>query len=357
MKRLGRLWAAAMIYFMLLPALPVGAQDLSVVTVDRPPFSFEQDGIRTGFSIELWEAVARDLGRGSSFTVENSFSDMLGAVREGTVDAAVANISITAEREQVLDFSHSIFQSGLQIMVPAGASSTDFGVIFSALMSRDILLSIGMAVLLLFSGGMLMWVFERKSQPYFEREAPEAIFPSFWWALNLVVNGGFEERVPRTFFGRIFAVMLVVSSLFIVSIFVAKITAVLTVDALAGSVNSVNDLYGKQIATISGSTSAAFLEERDIDFSGYPDLDSLLIGFEAGEVDAVVFDAPILAYYANTAGREKAQMIGSPFRRESYGFALPSQSPILEQINQTLLKLREDGTYDRLYRKYFGAQD
>ncbi|MHC0052204.1 transporter substrate-binding domain-containing protein [Actibacterium sp. D379-3] len=336
----------------LLAPFAVTAQEVNVVTVERSPFSTRQGPEQTGFSIELWRAVAEDLGLGSAFTRVDTFAEMLGQVQDGRMDVAVANISITAEREQVLDFSHAIFQSGLQVMVPRGDS---VGMVWQALLSRDLLIAIGVAFLLLFGGGMLMWRLERGAQPYFDRPAREAMFPSFWWALNLVVNGGFEERVPRTFFGRIFGVILVLGSLFLVSIFVAKITAMLTVDAIQGSVNTVNDLYGKNVGTIEQSTSAAFLRGRELDFTGYADLQGLLDAFEGGQLDAVVFDAPVLAFYATHEGRENAQMVGAPFRRESYGFALPSGSPFLEPINRSLLKLREDGTYDRIYRKYFGA--
>ncbi|MDY6859975.1 MAG: transporter substrate-binding domain-containing protein [Pseudomonadota bacterium] len=348
-----RTMAVLAVLFQLAAGL-ASAQTLTVATVERPPFSTQDQDTQSGFSIELWRAVAKEIGQDFRVVRLNSFPEMLGMVERMEADIAVANISITAEREQVLDFSHAIFQSGLQIMVPKGAEAS---VIWSALVSRDLLFAAGIAFLMLFGGGMLMWRLERGAQPYFDKSASEAMFPSFWWALNLVVNGGFEERVPRTFFGRIFGVILVVSSLFIVSIFVAKITAVLTVDAIQGSVNSVNDLYGREVATIGGSTSAGFLEERQLDFREYPDLQSLLAAFEDGSAEAVVFDAPVLAYYASHDGRDKAQMVGSAFRRESYGFALPSGSPLLEPINRSLLKLREDGTYDRLYRKYFGALD
>lgn len=330
------------------------AQDLRIVTVERPPFAMKQGEDFNGFSIDLWNAVAEDLGRTSSFEMVGGFGEMLGHIRNGTRDAAVANISITAEREEVLDFSHTIFESGLQIMIPNDGQDS---LLINALISRDVAMFIGLAFLTLFGGGMLMWAMERRAQPYFDRPAREAMFPSFWWALNLVVNGGFEERVPRTFFGRIFAVLLVISSLFIVSIFVAKITAVMTVDAIQGSVNSINDLYGKRVATIQGSTSERFLLDRDLDIDTYADLDSLLRDFEGGNVEAVVFDAPVLAYYVNNQGSGDAMLVGSPFRRESYGFALPSNSPLVEPVNRSLLKLRENGTYDRIYRRYFGVQN
>ena len=354
----------AVLALAFLSALLLGAtvaraqsQPAKVATVDRPPFSFEMSGQRTGFSIELWQAVATDIGLDTTFEAADGFSAMLSAVQSNEVQAAAANISITATREQVMDFSHTIFESGLQIMVPKDSLSDTSGLLLSALLSRDLVISIGIAFLLLFGGGMLMWVFERNKQPYFDRGASEAMFPSFWWALNLVVNGGFEERVPRSFFGRIFAVILVLSSLFIVSVFVAKITAVITVDAIQGSVNSVNDLHGKRVATIENSTSARFLEDRKIDYAAYPSLDTLIDAFEGDTLDAVVFDAPVLAYYVNTTGADKAALAGAAFRRESYGFALPAGSPLLESVNQSLLRQRENGTYERLYRKYFGAID
>ena len=76
--------------------------------------------------------------------------------------------------------------------------------------------------------------------------------------------------------------------------------------------------------------------------------------FENGGAEAVVFDAPVLAYYANNS-KGMAKVAGPVFQRENYGIAIPTGSPLAEQINQSLLRLREDGTYDVLYRKWFGV--
>jgi polar amino acid transport system substrate-binding protein len=338
---------------MLCWAVPIAAQSISVGTIERKPFSYDQDGSPSGFSIELWTLLADDLGYPFEISYYGTFSEMLASVETGESDVAIANISITASREQVMDFSHPIFESGLQIMVPKGGSSTS--PLWKALASKDLLLAICLAFALLFGGGMLMWAFERKAQPYFDRPAKEALFPSFWWALNLVVNGGFEERVPRSLFGRIFAVLLVLSSLFIVSVFVARITAVMTVDAINENITSVGDLYGKEVATIEGSTAASFLESRDIGYNGLLDLAELKAGFAADHYDAVVFDAPVLAFYAQNAGKGIATLTGPVFLRENYGIAMPSGSTLKEAINQSLLKLRENGEYDRLHQKWFGS--
>jgi polar amino acid transport system substrate-binding protein len=319
--------------------------------VTRAPFSMVQNGADTGFSIDLLSEVAKNLDWTYSINRVQSFTDMLSAVQNGTADAAIANISITASRETVMDFSQPIFEAGLQIMTP---SDPNTGSVWSILLSKDLVLAIFGAFALLLGGGMLMWRLERKHQDYFDMSAREAMFPAFWWALNLIVNGGFEERQPRTPLGRLFGVFLVISSLFFVSVFVARITAAMTVGAIQANVSDINDLYGKNVGTISGSTSADFLNKRDLGFAGYENVDLLLKAFEASEIDAVVFDAPILAYYVNSQRDNRARLIGQVFLAENYGIALPSNSPLSEQINQSLLELREDGTYDRVYRKWFG---
>ncbi|MEX0364511.1 MAG: transporter substrate-binding domain-containing protein [Ruegeria sp.] len=328
------------------------AQTLTVSTVTRPPFSFVEDGKETGFSVELFDALAESLEWDFRIVRSDGFSDMLTRVQQARADLAIANISITAARESKMDFSQPIFEAGLQIMVPS--ESTRRPSLMQALLSRDLFIAIGLAFAILLTGGMLMWYFERRAQPYFDRTLNEAWFPSFWWALNLVVNGGFEERVPRTVFGRLFGVVLVISSLFIVSVFTARITSVMTVDAITGTVNSVNDLYGKRVGTISDSTAAAFLDRREVEYDSFAGLDPMLERFQEGKLDAVVFDAPVLSYYANHEGRDIATMAGGIFLRENYGIAFPTGSPLIEEVNQALLGLREDGTYDKIYRKWFG---
>lgn len=345
---------AALLLAWSVLAQAAAAQTLTVATVTRPPFSMPDEGAETGFSMDLLAALAEALGREYRVERKAAFGEMLDAVTSGQADLAIANISITSARETQMDFSQPIFEAGLQIMIPAEAGGS-FG-LWRALISADLLLAMALAFLILMGGGMLMWVFERRAQPYFDRPAKAAWFPSFWWALNVVVNGGFEERMPRTAFGRVFGVALVFSSLFIVSVFVAKITSVMTVEAISGSVNGINDLYGKRVATIEGSTAAGFLERREIDYQGYDGLDGLLRAFETGETDAVVFDAPILNYYAAHQGRAQASMAGPIFLRENYGIAFPTGSPLVEEVNQALLALRENGSYDQIYRRWFGIR-
>ena len=183
----------------------------------------------------------------------------------------------------------------------------------------------------------------------------EAGFPAFWWALNLVVNGGFEERMPQSRPGRLFAVVLVVSSLFVVSIFVAQITAAMTVNAINESICDLSDLDGKKVGTIEGSTSADFLELGDLNHVGFVNTDELFQAFESETLDAVVFDGPILAYYVAVKAEREARVLDRVYRPENYGSAFPSGSELHERIDQALLELRENGTFSALSNEWFGS--
>jgi polar amino acid transport system substrate-binding protein len=71
------------------------------------------------------------------------------------------------------------------------------------------------------------------------------------------------------------------------------------------------------------------------------------------DVDAIVFDAPVLLYYAANDGKGRVQMVGPMFRREDYGIVFQQNKPLRKQVDNALLILREDGTYQQLYNKWF----
>ncbi|MEM8824226.1 MAG: transporter substrate-binding domain-containing protein [Pseudomonadota bacterium] len=339
-------------FIAALPALPQTQDPLIVGTVTRPPFSMTIDGAETGFALDLWAAVAEALELDYAIQRFDTFPDMLAAIEAGTADAAVANISITAEREARMDFTQPIFSAGVQIMLPP---EPGVGATLRAALSPRLIGLVLVAVAGLLMLGMLMWLFERKRQDFFEPTARASAFPAFWWALNLLVTGAFGDKTPHSIMGRIFGVLMVVGSLFVVSLFVANITASITLDALGRDVDRLTDLDGRRVGTTLGSTTSALLESRGVSHRTFADLDTLLTAFEGDQLDAVAFDGPILAYYAQTDGQGRARLIDRVFQREYYGVALPTGSALREPINRVLLRLEEDGTYANLQQKWFGA--
>jgi polar amino acid transport system substrate-binding protein len=82
-------------------------------------------------------------------------------------------------------------------------------------------------------------------------------------------------------------------------------------------------------------------------------VEEALQAIQQGSADAVVYDAPVLLYYASHEGKGKVQVVGKVFRKESYGILFPSNSPYRKPVNEALWKIGENGTYDRLYVKWF----
>ncbi len=70
-----------------------------------------------------------------------------------------------------------------------------------------------------------------------------------------------------------------------------------------------------------------------------------------GDAEAFVYDAAIIQYLIGQG--YSAQIAGPILQPESYGIVLPEGSPILEAVDQALLELKQNGTYDRLVSAYF----
>jgi polar amino acid transport system substrate-binding protein len=324
---------------------------LRVATIERVPFSFKEDGTWTGFSIELLREIANRIGRETEFVPTGSFPQMLGLVENSQVHAAAANISITRSREEVMDFSQPIFDAGLTVLMPSNSTPN----VFSVLFRKELLIWLAGAVGLLFVAGNLIAFFERNSPHFKGAGYSNGLGEGLWWAVNVVTNASFTIFTPVTRAGRMVAYGLIIIGLFVVSAFVAQITASLTVGELRSQVDGYKDLYDKRVGTTNGSTSARFLKGKSIQFTGYDNIRDMFGALERGDLDAVVHDAPILAYYAQTTGRGRFKIVGRVFNPEKYGFAFPQNSPDTEAVSRELLRMRESGDYADLVQVWFGA--
>ncbi len=108
--------------------VPVAAPQrpvLRVATGEAPPFILRRGDVPTGFSIDVWKAVAQRLGAQTRFLDLGRRSDdaQLEAVRRGEAEAAISAIVMTPTRERLVDFTIAYYDSGLQIGVAADGGS------------------------------------------------------------------------------------------------------------------------------------------------------------------------------------------------------------------------------------------
>ena len=81
-----------------------------------PPFEMEEHGKVIGFDIDLIHAVAKKEGLKIKLRTMD-FQGLIPALQTGTIDVAVAGITITDQRAKVVNFSHPYYHSGLSILV------------------------------------------------------------------------------------------------------------------------------------------------------------------------------------------------------------------------------------------------
>ncbi len=325
-----------------------------IATIEREPFAMKDGDEWTGFSIELWNEIATDLGIETQFVETQTFNEMLQAVTVGTVHGAIANISVTEERERRLDFSLSIFDAGIQVMTRKSGGMSD---VFAAIFNKELMMWIGGALVILFITANLIWLAERPKgghEAFSQRGYRGGVGRGLWWAMNVLTQSSFEVASPETRLGRTVGVGIVIFGLFVVSAFVAQITATLTVRELTASVTDISDLKQQRVGTTNGSTSAQYLRVNGVGFKSYAGIEDMFNAIEAGELDAVVHDAPILAYFALTQGQGRYQLPARVYKKEKYAIALNENSRLLEDVNRSLLRLRESGRFDRIASRWFG---
>lgn len=321
----GRILAAICAVFI---GIQVHAEGLTVTTIERKPFAFQTETGWTGFSIELWEMVAADTGLNTSFEPVAQFTDLLDRVKDGRADLAAANVSITLAREEQMDFSQPIFDAGITVLTPSNSSG---GSIFSDIWQQMLLLwLLGISATLLIYEG-IQWYLERRRR--YTPEPQDKAGRRTWNGLGLALGGALAIAV---------------------GIFIAQLMASLIIRTTSDHIRSVEDLYGRNIGTTNGSTSAEFLDSFAIAYKGFDNIENLFIAIEDGRIDAILHDVPILTYYAATTGKGRFEPSPRVFLPEKYGFALADGHPNTEEINRALLRIREDGRYAQLYKRWFG---
>jgi glutamine transport system substrate-binding protein len=122
-------------------------------------------------------------------------------------------------------------------------------------------------------------------------------------------------------------------------------------------INAIEDLKGKVVSTKLGTTSEDFAKKNAAakEVKLFPNNDAMFLELMSGGADAVIFDSPVIAEFMRTAGQGQVKVVGPLYMGQSYGIAFPKGSELVPKVNAALKQLREDGTYNALYRKWFNT--
>lgn len=333
------------------------ASKVRVVTRNLEPFSFDKDGRRLGYAAELWDQLARESNLEYEVQVVKTAQEIIDALKNKTADVGVGALSVTAQREAVIDFTQPFYESGLQVLV-SGSSGSFADNILSLITNLFNLELIGMFLLLIgtmFIISHLVWRCEHKvNEDQWPTDYKSGLWESFWWTISTLLVGGADNKGPVGVGGRIVAIVWMLLSIVLVSLLTASFTTTLTINTLKGDINGPGDLPGRKVATVKGSTTETWLTAKGAKVQPYATVTECIAALKDGLVNAVVYDAPVLQYESSKMNDEKLQMVGPVFERQNYAFALQQDSPLREKLNQALLTASERGIGNELRKKYFG---
>jgi ABC-type amino acid transport substrate-binding protein len=332
-----------------LPALKVGISPFS-------PFVIKTEDQPIGYSIDAWKALARELDIRYEFVMCAGVADKLQRLEQGRIDVAIGGITITEKRELKFDFTHSIFHTGLDILVP---NTMELSILkfFSSLFTGKKMIFIVGLLIMIFIAGHIIWLVERSSvkrQTMFEHDYFPGVFQGMYWALITASTIGYGDKVPKRWIGRILAAVLILIFLPLFGYFIAELSSDLTIQQLKSNISGPNDLWGRRVAVVAGTTSEDYMRNMHVLINTYKRVEDAVEALELDLVDAVVYDAPNLLYHAKGEGKDKVTVVGKIFEPQDYGLVVPQGSPLREKLNRAILTVLESDELEGIQQKWFG---
>lgn len=336
-------------------------REVTVVVKPIEPFVFGDPAAKeapTGFSVDLWNAIASRAGWRTNWVWTDTVTNEIHAVADRKADAAIGAITMTPEREAVIDFSLRVFSSNLGIVTATGdhGTSSFLSVIFSPQVGkavRVILIAIALFAVIIF--------FARRRQPDFPRGIVRGLGNSLWLSGQAVMGKSFNNvftggKDPSRFFSRVLFLIWLWIAILIAGYIGGSITSVMTVKQLKAGIAGPQDLVNYTVIAPEGTTSDTYLTDQGIGHDVVPTYQEGLAALAGHKYDAMVFDRPVLQYYINQHPNSGLSLVDSAFGAEPYGFALQQDSDLRQQVNLALLAVNTDGTYNDIYSRWFGGQ-
>ncbi|HXQ84038.1 MAG TPA: transporter substrate-binding domain-containing protein [Xanthobacteraceae bacterium] len=330
--------------------------ELVIGTKDAPPFAMKAaDGSWQGISIDLWRHVADELHLHYRFAEEPNVQGLIDGVAAGKFDVAAAALTVTAGRVRILDFTQPFYATGLGIAVPVGGEASWLPIIRTLTsfgFAQAILALVGLALAV----GFLVWFFERHHNEDFGGGVTKGLSSGVWWstvAMTQRVTGNFG---PRTLPGRIVAIVWMVGSIVTIAVFTASIMSVLTIKHLQGTVHGVSDLSTVRVGALTGTSTEETLFHLRITYQKFATLPDGLNALRKHEIDAFVYDKPLLAWAIHQGFSSSIELVDATFEPQEYAFALPRNSPLRKALDVAILDAIHSAWWEQTIFRYFGVR-
>lgn len=318
------------------------------------PFVSSEGGVFTGMAIDVWQNVASRLKLASHYVEYPNYQELVRAVSDGEVEAAVTNLSITEKRAEVMDFTYPWFDAGLRIMVHKEAGKNWQGLL-QRLEDAGHLATYAWIGVILITATVLLTAFDRHFDLGFPKRWREGLAENFYHVVSVATSGKSSRKNLFGWVGRIWQTFWMVFGIAIIAYATSSITSVMTVAHIDNNIAGLTDLQGKSVGVRRGSVAEQFLRSLSISTIPFDHMPEAVGALKNETIAAVVGDGPVLEYFAHAHTDEPVEIIGNVFSHDKYGFAFPRNSSLVKPASVAVISAQESGEIENLKRKYFGT--
>jgi ABC-type amino acid transport substrate-binding protein len=333
-----------------------------------PPCIFTDKGTPAGFDIDLWEAVAKGIGAKTEYVEIKDFSQTFDLLRRGQIDVAMSGITMTLERERMVDFSHPYLKSGICIVTlnkAAGHSGFSMESLLQLEVLESFLNSLRSAIifqlavtllLLVLAVAHIVYLLERFGMPVTGCEIGKGYFSGITDAVYFVILSfatGFCNTEAKPAAARMLNVAVIAIGIGFFSVFTALLSANFTFEKIQPEVTGADDLADVLVASERGTSSIDAARQLGAEVIQVDSIDEAYVRLLDGEVKAVITDLPNALYFISHENNQSLVVLPDLLRTEYYAIAVRNNSRILEAINREILAMYEDGRYATIYNRWF----
>ncbi|XP_042548325.1 glutamate receptor 1 isoform X5 [Dipodomys spectabilis] len=353
---------------------------------------FEGNDRYEGYCVELAAEIAKHVGYSYRLEIVSdgkygardpdtkAWNGMVGELVYGRADVAVAPLTITLVREEVIDFSKPFMSLGISIMIKKPQKSKPG--VFSFL--DPLAYEIWMCIVFAYIGVSVVLFLVSRFSPYewHSEELEEGrdqtpsdqsnefgIFNSLWFSLGAFMQQGCDIS-PRSLSGRIVGGVWWFFTLIIISSYTANLAAFLTVERMVSPIESAEDL-AKQTEIAYGTLEAGSTKEffRRSKIAVFEKMWTYMKSAEPSVFVRTTEEGMIrvrkskgkYAYLLESTMNEYIEQrkpcdtmkVGGNLDSKGYGIATPKGSALRGPVNLAVLKLSEQGVLDKLKSKWW----
>ncbi|CAI9572614.1 unnamed protein product [Staurois parvus] len=356
-----------------------------------------------GYCVDLASEIAKHVGIKYKLSIVEDgkygardpetkiWNGMVGELVYGRADIAVAPLTITLVREEVIDFSKPFMSLGISIMIKKPQKSKPGVFSFLDPLAYEIWMCIvfayiGVSVVLFLVSRFspYEWHLEDTDEARDPQNPPDppnefGIFNSLWFSLGAFMQQGCDIS-PRSLSGRIVGGVWWFFTLIIISSYTANLAAFLTVERMVSPIESAEDL-AKQTEIAYGTLDSGSTKEffRRSKIAVYEKMWSYMKSAEPSVFTKTTDDGVArvrkskgkFAFLLESTMNEYIEQrkpcdtmkVGGNLDSKGYGVATPKGSALRTPVNLAVLKLSEQGILDKLKNKWWydkgecGAKD